>query len=539
MALDIGGKIGIFTSGKNEHAENIITAAFVRSFSHRQICRLTDLADMPAQTQALVLINPGKNEFEQLQDRLNSDLKLILLGKLDDCWAKLLGIAVDSFPPIASVGDTVMEDHSGYFSHSPWKICYRKNELTEQVPYKDRYLSRYDFTDEWNNHGYGRVWVQGDETFALSQYARCLDADQEMGWIENESREKISSYCVQRDEDKLSLLWFNRTVGSVDSLEWTIIERYLSSHRSDELFCFPYLLEVPAGFTGVSTMRIDCDQAIASARPLFELYCQENIPFSLAILTGLPMNQKDWDLIQDVKAHGGAIVSHSVHHYPDWGGSYEIALQEASESKRWLENAVPEQGGDRYLVSPFHQNPRYAVQAMADAGYAGFIGGIIHNDPDYLLARSGVVPYMVDTDFFSLSQQCMLHGDCFHRYGNSMAPYLESFQYQFSCDSVFGYLDHPFSSAYQYGWEDEAERLAAHYELIRYMKSIHGIWFCNLYDCMQFCKKRTQTDVWVDSGGTLRWTTSNGRTQKEADFVVQAQWRNDKYPLYEKMGNMK
>ena len=526
--VSVGGKISVFAPGKNLQAEDIVLAAFIRSFSRAQVCRVTELVDMEPSTQCLVLINPCSRDYEQVKDRLDTGLKLILFGTLTDCWADFSGVELHSFPADVAVGDTVVEEASGCFSRSLWKIEYQHHELTGQVPYQERYLSRYDFTDEWNNHGYGRIGVQGDPLYAIAQCAQCKVANEELGWVENEIGEKIGSYCTVHDSKKGSVLWVNRAVGPVDSLEWTIIEQYLSCYRSAELFCFPYLLEVPAGFTGVCTMRLDCDQAIAAARPLFELYCREEIPFSLAILTGLPMNQADWDLIHDVVAKGGAIVTHSVNHQPDWGGSYEIALKEASESKKWLENAVPAQNTDRYLVSPFHQNPRYAVQAMVDAGYAGFIGGIIHNDPDYLLARSGVVPYMEETDFFSLSQQCMMHGDCFHRYGNSIAPYLETFRYQHSCQSIFGYLDHPFSSEYQYGWLTESERLAAHQELIREMKSVDGIWFCNLNECLDFCHKRARTQVWIDPEGILQW---KGEESDKMNLAVQARWRDEIYPL--------
>ncbi len=526
--LSVGGKIAVLASGRNPQAEAIAVAAFIRSFSRAQVCRVTDLAAMEPSIKCLVLINPNKLEYEKLRLRLDTGLKLILFGTLADCWAKFLGVAIYAFPVEIAVGDTVVEEASGVFSRSLWEIAYRSHDLTCQVPYQQRYLSRYDFTDEWNNHGYGRIEVQGDPLYAIAQGARCKMSDEELGWVENEVGEKIGSYCTIHDSEKGSVLWVNRAVGPVDSLEWTIIEQYLSCYRSAELFCFPYLLEVPAGFTGVCTMRLDCDQAIAAARPLFELYCREEIPFSLAILTGLPMDQVDWDLINDVVAKGGAIVTHSVNHQPDWGGSYEIALKEAAESKKWLENAVPAQGMNRYLVSPFHQNPRYAVQAMVDAGYAGFIGGIIHNDPDYLLARSGVVPHMEGTDFFSLSQQCMMHGDCFHRYGNSIAPYLEAFRYQHLCQSIFGYLDHPFSSEYQYGWLDEAERLAAHQELIREMKSVSGILFCNLNECLDFCNHRVRTKVWIDPEGILQW---DSRESGKLNLVVQARWQDEVYSL--------
>jgi len=263
---DVGGKIAVFASEKSSHAASIVTASLIRSFSHAQICQLTSLENLSSQIKAIVIINPGEAEFKQVQDRLDSGLKLILLGALEDCWAALLGVQIVDFPLADAAGDTVVEDVTGHYSHSLWGIRYCQHELTNQVPYQIRYLSRYDFTDEWNNHGYGRVLLHEDDEYAISQCVQCAADGQELSWIENETGDRISAYCVQRDEEALSLLWCNRAVGLVDSLEWTILENYLGNYRSGELFCFPYLMEVPAGFTGVCTMRLDCDQAVASAR---------------------------------------------------------------------------------------------------------------------------------------------------------------------------------------------------------------------------------------------------------------------------------
>ncbi|MBD0337340.1 MAG: polysaccharide deacetylase family protein [Cyanobacteria bacterium Co-bin13] len=283
----------------------------------------------------------------------------------------------------------------------------------------------------------------------------------------------------------------------MDSWEWGIVEDFFSHYRADELPCMPHLREIPSGYQGAVTMRLDCDQAIAPARPLFDLYRDAGLPFSLAVVTGLPPQAEDMALLRDVIAAGGSVVSHSVTHPPNWGADYAQALQEAQDSKRWLEQNLPEAGSVRYAVSPFHQNPPYAVQALADAGYQGFVGGIIHNDPEYLMGRAGRVPFC-DSPIVSHSQQCMLHGDCYHRYGNSVAPYQESFVNHLKAGSLFGYLDHPFSTAYQYGWASEAERLMAHAELIQFIRSHEDIWFPNLVQCLDFVRKRDQIQVFVE-----------------------------------------
>ena len=72
-------------------------------------------------------------------------------------------------------------------------------------------------------------------------------------------------------------------------------------------------------------MRLDCDEDISSARDVFEWYHAENLPFSMAIKTCLPMTPGHLALLRDVNAAGGTLLSHS--HTPpfDWGGSFESA----------------------------------------------------------------------------------------------------------------------------------------------------------------------------------------------------------------------
>ncbi len=237
-------------------------------------------------------------------------------------------------------------------------------------------------------------------------------------------------------------------------------------------------------------MRLDCDQAIASARPLFELYADQGLCLSLALQTGLPADSNDLELLREVIAAGGAVLPHSVSHLPNWGGSYQAALQETRSCKTWLAENLPQALPVKYAVSPAHQNPLYAVKALADAGYKGFIGGIIHNDPEFLLGRAGQVPF-VAKDVVSHSQQCMLHGDCYHRYGNSLEVYKSTFDNHVKAGAIFGYLDHPFSDSYQYGWTSETERLEAHRTLTNYVLSFANLWQPNLDQCLDFLYKRS------------------------------------------------
>jgi hypothetical protein len=246
-------------------------------------------------------------------------------------------------------------------------------------------------------------------------------------------------------------------------------------------------------------MRLDCDEAIAASRPLWNLYQESGVPLSLAILTGQETGAPDEKLLEDVLAGGGSVVSHSIHHYPNWGGSYHVALQEAEGSREWLETRAAAAAPVEYAVSPFHQNPPYAVQALADCGYQGFVGGIIANDPEFLIGRAGRVPF-AQAQIVSHSAQCMLHGDCYHRYGNRIDTYLQSFDNHLAAGAVFGYLDHPFSPRYQYGWNDEAERVDAHRQLLARLREETDMWWPNLVTFLQYLSRRNRARIGVDRG---------------------------------------
>jgi hypothetical protein len=160
-------------------------------------------------------------------------------------------------------------------------------------------------------------------------------------------------------------------------------------------------------------------------------------------------------------------MSHTATHAPNWGGSYDAALSEGRESHDRI-FAVSGMSVD-YAVSPFHQSPHYALQALCDAGYHGCIGGIIQNDPEFLLARGGELAGLPQ-GFVGHSQQTMLHGDCMLSDGDPLAVFKAAFDRANETRTLFGYLDHPFSERYSYGWSDEDARIQAHRELIAYIR---------------------------------------------------------------------
>jgi hypothetical protein len=203
----------------------------------------------------------------------------------------------------------------------------------------------------------------------------------------------------------------------------------------------------------------------------------------------------------EVHAAGGAILSHSVTHAPSWGGSAEAAEREARDAKAWLESRIPGLSV-RYAVSPFHQNPSYVPDALARAGYRGFVGGSIAWDPEYLMARAGAVPF-ASSRIVSHSQVCMLHGDCIPSDGDPLRTYKQAFRLARGSGEFFAYLDHPFSARYAYGWLDEDARIAIHRRFLDFMESESGpLLFVDEDTCLDFVTARAAVDITYDDPRT-------------------------------------
>jgi hypothetical protein len=504
----------------DDYCARIVFAALQRSFSASQV-RLLRYEDSQADAAVTVLIQPGEIEQSAWRQFNRPGNKTVVFGLLGKGLAAELGLCCESLPAAATGWDeTGLLDNSRPFDASPLTIRYAAGVgLAERLSLRMRFLCRYDFADEWNNHGYGRVAASGGP-WSLCQRADAVGA-RRLAEVVDAAGAVQTVYASLTDLAGAAVLWFNRPVGPVDSAEWTVVEEFVSSYRPEDLVCLPCLNELPPGVGAVVSPRLDCDQAVDSAGALLNLYGDYQIPLSFAILTGLPLIPADTALLQQAVRQGGSLHSHSQSHLPDWGGSYAAALVELKDSAAWLERQFPGRRFGCTAVSPFHQNPVFAVEAMRDAGYTGFVGGIIHNDPEFLLGRAGQVPF-VESPLVSLSQQCMLHGDCFHRYGNSVEPYLESFRCCRQAGAFFGYLDHPFSAAYQYGWDNETERLSAHEGLIRAIRNESGVVWWSLQQCLDYLMLRNRVGVeWIDAN---RWRQTGDAPLQSVDW----RWRGSK-----------
>jgi hypothetical protein len=287
----------------------------------------------------------------------------------------------------------------------------------------------------------------------------------------------------------------------VDHPDWALIEHFLADFGADHLPCQPLIEETPFGYDLALTMRLDCDEDIGSAHPLFKLYQQRGLPFSLAVMTGQEPQPGSQELLREVKESGGAILSHSATHAPNWGGSPEACVSELASSCAWLNECLPNLDL-RYAVSPFHQSPSFLPQALKDQGLHGFIGGSIANDPETLVARGGILPNAVK-NIVTHSQQCMLHGDCLGETGDPLDIPKKALAAASRGRSLFGFLDHPISPRYDYGWGGLDRQLSTHEAFLDHIAEVypHACWF-SANQALDWIAAKARLGLHVESDGT-------------------------------------
>ncbi|MGO9121990.1 MAG: polysaccharide deacetylase [Desulfomonilaceae bacterium] len=492
--------IRIICSGRRPEIREIVTTAFRRSFGRDQVFVASPAEWRRALDRDTRLTIVAVEPLEDWRDLIKLTIakrgsKLAVLGRLPPAVARSLGASVAPIDSNWTTGATCELAPLCGFSESRLGIVYRKSLGEVASPIPERAFLRFDYADEWNVLGFGAVRADNSawawsQTVEVPEPARLAD-------VICDGR-TVSSYAGLWDYEAASLLWFNRPVGPIDSQEWRLIEVFISHYRYPDLSCSPCLSEIPYGFESAVTMRLDCDEDVESARPLWDFYSAKGLPFSLAVQTCLLDDHRHHGLLRDVAQRGGAVLSHTSTHMPNWGGSYDAAYIEANTSATKLAQVIDARV--RYAVSPFHQTPAYARAALADAGYAGCIGGIIRNDPDFVMARGGTPPGGPE-DFVGHSQQCMLHGDPLLQGNDPIAVFKEAFDIARRGRALFGYLDHPFSLRYQYGWPNEKTRLEMHRRFTSHLLSQDRVLFLNENDAMDFLRYRAAAMIYETGDG--------------------------------------
>lgn len=457
--------IGVVAPHAAEEAAQLVLAALRRSVTATQTRRISPAALESAESDTIVAIDPDDAFARRIDHWLaRGHRKLLLLGAVPERLCDRFGLQPVAWPEGSASWSRSAPAPAYGSAESPAAIQYATTAVQLGGQTWHRPLERFDFTDEWNNLGYGVI--RADESiWALASPLQAAN-EHELASLRLDGQ-GVATYAALFDEPRASVLWFNRPVGPIDSFEWRLVEQFVASYRHQELPCYPVLSEIPWGHDAAITMRLDCDEDVESARPLWDVYRDMGVPFSLAVHTTNLADPRHHRILSELMAAGGSVLSHTATHAPNWGGSYAAARAEGGESARLLEAVTGT--SVHYAVSPFHHTPPYALAGLADAGYRGCIGGIIRNDPEFLLARGGHLAGLPE-GFVGHSQQCMLHGDCMRADGDPLAVYKQAVDLACETRSLFGYLDHPFSARYAYGWPDEGTRIRAHRDFVAYIR---------------------------------------------------------------------
>lgn len=85
--------------------------------------------------------------------------------------------------------------------------------------------------------------------------------------------------------------------------------------------------------------------------------------------------------------------------------------------------------------------------------------------------------------------------------GDPLAIFKAAFDRAQETKTLFGYLDHPFSERYQYGWSDEASRVTQHCALVKYIRSqTENPIFLSEDEAMDFLRDKMQWHLRLKQG---------------------------------------
>ena len=485
----------IYLHSHQEDAEvaELVKSGFIRSYTKSQVF---DYSREIKKFCVHIFVSPVASDIANIQRISSAPSKIILLGDLPTNIAKMLGMVIEALPEDVSLWDQCDAAPVNGFSESGARICYGSLPDGIECQIVDRPLLRYDFASEWNNQGYGHVRTDGS-MWSLACKARFASSNDAQLASIYQGDEELTVYATISTQDQSEILWVNRPVGFVDTHEFRLFETFITNYKDESLPCLPLIREIPYGYDAMISMRLDCDEDIASARPLFELYKSLDVPFSLAVRTGQPIKQDDVSIINEIIGNGGGILSHSVNHKCNWGIDFEDVKNEAEKSRCDILSLTDNINFLEYAVSPFHQNPDYAVEALDDSGYKGFIGGIICNDQQFLISRGGKVS--AELEIITHSQQCMLHGDCLlNSVNDSLVVFKQCAKYAINSGAAFGYLDHPFSERYQYGWLSEEQRISIHRDWLEFLNSFGDVLFVNENTLLDHIRTKSNTEIWLE-----------------------------------------
>lgn len=455
-------KLNIYAENIDEKTvPSLIFAAFCRSFGKSQI-NFSNKCDQNDHSINVLLgcdSQLSNANFNYLIKGYRN--KIILNGKLGKNIKIILDICENKIDVLDK--DLKPANHvKPCLSNSTVKYNKNISHLKKFIStLSQRPTSRYDFELEWNSHCYGDITAK-NELLNLSHKCSLKEEDY-LAYIQGANNCKTPLIAQFKINTNL-VIWINRNLGLVDLPEWKIIENFIANAYFNEYPCIPYISEFAKTDEGLMTMRLDCDEDIESSRKIFELYKENNYPISLAITTNQLEGREISPLPKEVKDNGGTILNHSHTHPINWGGNKSSIRNEIEISTKLIKDIYGVK--TEYAISPFHHLTWEALNVLNEMDYKGVVSGISSSHHEFLYMRGGFIN--TNLDILLHSQQCMIHGDCITK-TRSLADYLFAFDLFSKLGFSMGFLDHPISKRYDYGWGSPERQVKSHKKIINHL----------------------------------------------------------------------
>lgn len=514
-----------FYSQKSVLNTNLVYMALIRSFTKSQVIIFNDYKHLQLKKIRILVSCEITDELIELIDNIKTNkVKILLFGNINNKIIKTLklqNIKIISDKFNYDSGHTACLTTENKSFESDIKVIYNENLFLKTSSFLNRSIERYDFTNEWNNQNFGKINFT-DDFWSVSQIIE-ISGPSEVAYLYDKKKKiKISSYVGFWNADNL-ILWVNRAANFIDSYEWRIIENFICNFENNNFANLPLINEIPFGYNSCSTMRVDCDEDVKSAENLHNFYYSKNVPFSYAIV-GKILDNKNISYLKNIK-YPKFLLSHSYSHKENWGDSLEECNKEIINNHQLIKSKFDIDV--KYAVSPFHQTNDNSIKALSNNNYKGVVGGNIKNNPAFIYSKGGLVNNNIN--FIFHTQQCMLHGDCLLLDNkNILINYEKSINLAIYANAIFGYLDHPFSIRYKYGWRSESFRISIHEKIINYLNRKFNL-FLNEIEALDFLYDKSFITVYNDESGFFLKKNSKQK------FNYSIELKNKRYCLKDKL----
>ncbi len=239
--------IHILADKRDAATTEVVVRAFERSFTRGQVRLIDAYQDMPTSNAVVIVVSPDDEAAKMLGQLIRNRGKIILQGSLGPGLGEIAGVETFAAAPQFSEFAECEPAPVHGTSQSRASIAYSDSGIGAASCLRRRHFVRFDFSNEWNNLGYGRIGF-GENRWSIAQLASrfsTMVAD-----VRIDQTLSVGAAVTLRDSSGGSVLWFARPVGAIDGQDWSVVETFISAHRAERV-------AMPAAFERHSS-RLRC-----------------------------------------------------------------------------------------------------------------------------------------------------------------------------------------------------------------------------------------------------------------------------------------